>query len=427
MCFAIPPRRPPIFMRRQLNRQRHRLMMVSCVLDLLDEEQQRNLRGRLYGTKNVRRTRKKVDSMWSELGSYARKAYRMRKQSFELLHEILEPKLKEEFNSGERARGTDPNGPIPTQLRLSAALRFFAGASIYDIMLTHGIGKQSVYDSVYGVVNVVNEEPSLGFNANNGEFPSHDEQREIAAGFKLKSGADFDKIMLTMDGMLIWTTQPTKADCKYLNIGQRLFHCYRKDKFGWLLMAGCDHDTKFRWADIRHPSSTSDYLTWVSSDLGWALEKDDSDIILDGHTLAGDNAFVENETMSTPIPGLGLSTLEDAYNFYFCQIRITIERAFGILVHRWALLRRPMSISTLKVPALVMCLMRLHNFCIDHDSRKTPGTIYEDERNIQIQACRERGPKRSQRGIPSAVTLDKNGRPEALLGSGHHFQDETWR
>ena len=125
-------------------------------------------------------------------------------EAFNKLHELLEPKLIEEFNIGPRSRGLSPNGEIPTKLRLSAAIRFFAGASIYDIMLTHGMGKQSVYDSIYGVVDVVNAEPSLSFNAKNGSFLLYDEQREIAKGFEMKSAAGFDKIMMAIDGMLIW-------------------------------------------------------------------------------------------------------------------------------------------------------------------------------------------------------------------------------
>ena len=84
--------------------------------------------------------------------------------------------MREEFKVGERTRGESPNGEIPTKLCLSDALRFFAGASIYDIMLTHGTGKQSVYNSVYGVVDVVNKDSSLEFNVNGADFPSHDEQ-----------------------------------------------------------------------------------------------------------------------------------------------------------------------------------------------------------------------------------------------------------
>ncbi|KAL9186564.1 hypothetical protein ACHAXT_005802 [Thalassiosira profunda] len=400
MCLATPPGRQPLFMKRHLDRRRHIMMMTACVLDMLDEDERKHLRGRLVGTKNVRRTRKKVENMFAQLGSYGRKAYRMSLESFLHLHDILEPALREEFLRGQRTRNT--NNRISTKLRLSAAIRFFAGASIYDIILTHGIGKQSVYESVYGVVNAVNSEKSLSLNADNAPFPSHAEQREIAAGFRQKSAADFDKIVLALDGMLVWTTEPSKADCDYLKIGQRLFHCYRKDKYGWLLMAGCDSEARFRWADIRHPASTSDYLAWTTSELGAELSTDESNIILEDHVIAGDNAFVENMTMATPVPGMNISPLEDSYNFYLSQVRITIERAFGILV---------------PVPAIVTCLMKLHNFCIDHDSRRTPSTIHEDERSIQVRAYRM--PRH-----PTAVSLDAAGAPRALVGSGHHFRDE---
>ena len=77
------------------------------------------------------------------------------------LHDTLEPALRDEFNVGKRSRGADPSGKIPTKLHFSAALRFFAVGSVYDTMLTHGIGRQSVYKSVYGIVNVVNHKPSL--------------------------------------------------------------------------------------------------------------------------------------------------------------------------------------------------------------------------------------------------------------------------
>jgi hypothetical protein len=347
----------------------------------------------------------------------------MSRDSFEILHEMLEPALKEEFNVCERKRGSSPNGDIPTRLRLSAALRFFAGGSIYDIIVTHGISKVSVYKSIYGVVNVVNQHKSLAFNSGGAEFPSHAEQREIAAGFLKKSGAGFDKVVLALDGMLVWTIQPSRADCEHLKIGERMFHCYRKDKYGYLLMAGCDHETRFRWADIRHPAVCSDYLAWVTSDLGGKLEDEDCGIILPDHCIAGDNAFVENMTMATPVPGTNLETHVDAYNFYLSQLRITIERAFGILVHRWGLLRRPLAMSILKVPALVLCLMCLHNFCIDFDSRRTPRPIHSDELAIRRIAANSK--KKGNKGEkPTAVRLSAAGTPSELLGSGHHFRDE---
>ena len=250
------------------------------------------------------------------------------------------------------------------------------------------------------MVNAVNGNKSLAFNTNDAGFPSHEEQEKIAAGFRLKSGADFDKIMLAVDGMLIWTIEPSKDDCTSLNIRQRLFHCYGKDTYGWLLMAGCDDDTQFRWADIKNPFSTSDYLTWTSSDVGIELSNDDSDLILQDYIIVGDNAFVENMIMATPVPGMHVSEVEDAYNFYLSQIGITIEQAFSILVHRWGLLRKPLA-----------------------DSCRTPSPVQEDSVFIDQIARQKR--KGQGKSIPAAaVALDGTGRPTELLGSGHHFRDE---
>ena len=109
---------------------------------------------------------------------------------------------------------------------------------------------------------------------------------------------------------------------------------------------------------------TSDYLAFATSDLGVQLEHNNTDIIKPGYTMVGDNAWVPRQWMATPIPGHWITGVNDAYNFYHSQVRFTIERAFGIFVHQWGTLSRPLSISILKVPPLVMCLMKLHNFCI---------------------------------------------------------------
>lgn len=261
--------------------------MAACILDIHSKDELKHLRGRLVGSKNIRRTRKSVESMWKELGCYSRTAYRMSIASFHTLHSILQSDLCREFKVGKRTRGGDPNGEITTKLRLSAAIRFFAGASIYDIMLTHGMGKQTVYNSVYGVVNAVNSCEELSFNADGARFPSHAEQAEIAAGFLAKSAAGFDKIVMALDGMLVWTSQPSRADCEYLKMGERSFHCFRKDKFGMLLLAGCDHRAKFRWADVTHPGFTGDYLAWTTSDVGRELTEGGSKLVAPEHTIAG--------------------------------------------------------------------------------------------------------------------------------------------
>ena len=83
-------------------------------------------------------------------------------------------------------------------------------------MLSHGMSQQSVYRSVWGTTDAINATASLSLNQNNAEFSSHEEQEEIAKGFMLRSKTGFDRICLAVDGMLVWTVQPTSADCKEL-------------------------------------------------------------------------------------------------------------------------------------------------------------------------------------------------------------------
>jgi hypothetical protein len=98
------------------------------------------------------------------------------------------------------------------------ALRYFAGGSVYDIMQVHGVSLQSVYDSVWGVVDVINNTPELAFH-----FPSKEQQQEIAAGFCARSGAGFDNVVGAIDGLVICTIMPNQAECAVMNCGQANF------------------------------------------------------------------------------------------------------------------------------------------------------------------------------------------------------------
>ncbi|KAL7503558.1 hypothetical protein ACHAXN_001340 [Cyclotella atomus] len=190
------------------------LLTAATVLELLDEDGDEYiyLCGRMLDTKTITQTRKTVEEMFSQLGGYAKQAWKSDLDRFNEMHETLRLYLEEEFGVGERSRGATVNGEVSTRPRLSAAICYYCGASVYDLMLTHGLGRQTIYNSIYGVANAMNKCPNMDFNAGGASFPSHDEQREIAAGFKMKSAADFDRICLAVDGMLVWTNQLSKED-----------------------------------------------------------------------------------------------------------------------------------------------------------------------------------------------------------------------
>ena len=402
-------------------RKKDNVVQMACLLLILDEDElQAMKRGKKYGSKNMSRTRKDVEKMILELGIHARRAYRMTAESLDMLHSELKAGIDEHFSSSDGAgadRRNGPNGLVPSKLRLSCAIRYFAGAEVYDLVLSHGLGRSTIYASIWGIVDVVNSTPSLSLNEGGSIFPTHAEQAVISQGFLQRSGAGFDQVIGAVDGMLVWTEMPNKKSCKKMKCGQTSFHCSRKSKYGINLLAMCDDKARFRWVDISAPGRSSDYMAWIKSGLPSILEdaNDDSAAVAEGKTIAGDNAFVKKSYMAVPFPGSGLDPSKDAYNFYLSQLRIVVECTFGIFVHRWGILRRPLSCPIEKVPPLVMCLCRLHNFCSKRgESEKIARSMGQDEIRIRWRA---------QSSNSDAVSLDGHGRPTALLRGGHHFHD----
>ena len=416
-----------------------RFSHLATLVIVLDEEEMEHLGSKL-GCKNIPRVRKSVEKMILELGISARKALRMDPHVFYQLHDTLEADIAAKFTSRKAEDATEgqfaPNGLVSTKLRLSCAVRYFAGAAVYDLVLTHGMGRSTIYQSILGIVDVINQNDALALNADSAPFPSIAEQEDIAVGFLEKSRVGFDNVIGAIDAMLVTIDLPDKASCKEIGVGQKYFHCSRKDKYGLVLLAICDHECRFRWADVSQPGRSSDYLAFTTSELpaaledgrnggnsaaesvvGWRRNGTSKVCAKPGCTLVGDNAFVKTHWMAVPFPGI-VESPEDDYNFFLSQLRITIERAFGILIHRWGILRRPLGCPVRKVGALTMALLRLHNFCIDNNGRNVPGSTTRDIARIHERAARK------VRGRAGEVAeLDRHGRPAQLLGHGHHFTD----
>ncbi len=54
----------------------------------------------------------------------------------------------------------------------------------------------------------------------------------------------------------------------------------------------------------------------------------------------------------------------DNFNFFASQLRIRIEMAFGLMVKKWGILARPLTIKLKSVKTLMFAIAKLHNFCI---------------------------------------------------------------
>lgn len=309
-----------------------------------------------------------------------------------------------------------PNGPISPDVRLACALRWFAGGSVYDIMSTYGIGHTDTLNSCWYVVDAVNRHPRFKIS-----YPEdHTKQLSIAQGFKRVSAAGFECCAGAVDGILIWIHKPSPKECDYTGCSAGKFLCSRKKKFGLNCQAVCDARGRILDISIVYPGSTSDCLAFEGMSLFQKLE---DGILAPGLCLFGDNAYLNTPYMATPYPAAGRGT-KDAYNFYHSQLRIRIECTFGMLTHRWSILRSaiPMNVSITKTIALVLALAKLHNYCIDNSDRESVQHTAEDEWQHEIHGA----VPLTRGGTTAHAQLLSNDyilAPEQLIDGGNHFDD----
>ena len=340
-------------------------------------------KGRTPGSKTIKRQRLDVDEHLKSMppALFWRK-YRMGFDSFYKLLDILEPHLP--ATGEDRKSGATTNGPISKSARLSMALRYFAGGDPADICDHHGCHIDETLKSVWSVVHAIHEAPEMKI-----EFPrTHEEQSLVADGFRVKSEIGINNCVGSIDGILIWIHKPGKNDVKAIKFGPAKFFCGRKKKFGLNMQAVCDAEGRFLDVEIGYPGSTSDFFAFEQSELKSLIERDG--FLRPGLCLFGDNAYVNSPYMCVPFRNVATIAnsdefrAKDGFNFFQSQVRINIECAFGILVHRFGLLRKPIpvNISVQKTTSLVLALCKLHNFCINQHDSDIPSASQADVANI---------------------------------------------
>ena len=339
----------------------------------------------------------------------------MNYEGFKVLHDILKQGIQEYITNN--INQTDyspssinqlysfyiPNSEISTEIRLVTALRYFAGGFYLDISISHGISKTDVYRSVWAVVHATNISTSFQFR-----FPTTSKEcKSMAYDFTFRSKAGFDNCVGCIDGMLLWMEKPFQKHCEKVGVDSGKFYCGRKGKFGSNMQGVCDARRCFTYISVQHPALASDYLTFVTSSLYQKLTEGTG--LPDGYCLYGDNAYANEMYMAVPFPNTS-SGPKDAYNYYQSQVRINIECAFGVLTNRWHLLKSPLSanIPINHMNALLSCLCKIHNFCIDNGNATPPERYEHDVLTL----------------MDFVNINDGDGlHPIGLLGGGEYFAD----
>ena len=279
---------------------------------------------------------------------------------FQETYKLTIPKFKEmaanldTWLDLQKSKAVSSSGSsVPAELRLSMALRFFAGGHVKDIIHMHGVHKSTFYKSVWEVVDFLNETIPLSFPLYN-----RVKLEEIAKGFSIKTNGAITKCVGALDGIAIKIKCPRTVDT-----ANPMHYYNRKGFYAYVLQGVGSSDLRLLYISATCVGSTHDSVAFQHSALHRAIKACGG--IPGCYFLIGDEAYAAGEWMVVPFSGQKLPVDKDTANYYISLAREVVERVFGVLVARFGILHRALPCRTKRVPKLLGALARLHNLCID--------------------------------------------------------------
>lgn len=260
--------------------------------------------------------------------------FRLSKDSFrDLLNELQIDRL------------TQRNDPLPPALQLSVTLQFFAtGMYQYALGDLQGISQSSVCRVIRQV------SASIAALARTYVRVPHGQER-LQINRKFREVLRIPSIIGAIDCSHIRIKAPSEHAAAFVN---------RKGYYSINAQMVATPDYKFVNVVARHPGSAHDSRIYTNSSIKERLETGD----LQGCLLIGDQGYACSSTLITPVR-FPNTDAEQAYNFHFIRARGCVERAFGVLKSRFAVLGPDSRIRLQYETAstvIVACTV-LHNIC----------------------------------------------------------------
>ena len=166
-----------------------------------------------------------------------------------------------------------------------------------------------------------------------------------------------------VDGYHLQIQTPSKKEARNV----RSFFSGHYQTYGVNVQAACDHNCKFSFLGVAGPGVLGDCKAINQIRLGKLVEE------LPGlYCAIGDCAYTPTEHLVPIFRGKhALLPRNDNFNFFASQLQIRIEMAFGLMVKKWGILARLLTIKLKNIKRLMIAIARLHNFCIDEHLAST--------------------------------------------------------
>lgn len=177
-----------------------------------------------------------------------------------------------------------------------------------------------------------------------------------------------------------------------------------KNSFSIVLMALADSDYCFLYVDVGAKGRGSDGGVFQNSSLYNALETNSLPIPTD-FVIVGDDAFPLKTYLMKPYSRRNLSEEERIYNYRLSRARRVIANTFGILVSKFRVFEKPISLKLESVDKVVLACCTLHNWLRKaNPTYISSGLIdYEDENHRIVPGSWRQNHITGLRNIPSSL------------------------
>ncbi|KAE8997919.1 hypothetical protein PF011_g15270 [Phytophthora fragariae] len=281
-----------------------------------------------------------------------KRCYRMDVESFERLLRINRPALlRDEVQSTLRTG----MGPITSENMLQMTISWLAGSNYHTTRGLAGISVSGIYGVMHDVMDAIIACPELRIRS---PTESKEHMMETADDFtSISKYGILTGCVGCVDGWLCQIRAPSSNEVP----GVAAFFPGHYQMYGLNVQAICDAYSRFTGYCINSPGKVGDSIAVKK----WALSKEIMELP-HGFYIVGDNAYPLSNSQLVPFTKLELkSKAHSDYNFYLGQLRIRIEMAFGLLVNKWQIFKRPLVVDFVKVRKVVKTCMKIHNFCIN--------------------------------------------------------------
>ena len=366
---------------------------------------------------------------WTDV--YFKRQFRITRAEFAMLRESIAPLIR--VRDDDMARRSSPGGAVPLETKMYVTLRMLAGAMYLD-MVWYGISTEHVNEYMMEVVTAMNKcayLDNIKLPTTEAEVRAVQEEWEELSKRRTGGISEIPGTIGAVDGYQTAIRKVSHREALSLGIQPDAFY-YRKGFHALLAQGVCNAYGQFMYWGMQWPGTTNDIVAYRQSGLADCF--DAGKPMSAGHfvmdeaysSIGGDHhlcPFSKHQLRTARARDAALYDGMLVFNNRLSSQRITVERAFGMLLRRFGIFWHDMAYSVADTIAITTACVRLHNLGIarwrELHGARAADTIAEAvpvfAAGHEAQANRRAAPHGAAAGDNDAAVI---ARVEAMANAG---------